>query len=171
MSEDATPRFYLGVGAQRCGTTWLARYLDEHPDIGITPFKECHYWTSKYTYHQNLAVLSFVGLKDRLPKLWSHIVAHPGDAPRLLWGMLGMSFHNDALYRSFLLTAARKAAIASSVWRAGRWRVTAMKPLIRCPPPGMRHCLPATRALCRSPRSTGCWRAPPIAGPVPPSDG
>ena len=115
MSEDATPRFYLGVGAQRCGTTWLARYLDEHPDIGITPFKECHYWTSKYTYHQNLAVLSFVGLKDRLPKLWSHIVAHPGDAPRLLWGMLGMSFHNDALYRSFLLTAARKAAIAGEI--------------------------------------------------------
>lgn len=41
--------FFLGIGAQKCGTTWLARYLDDHPEVGLPPFKEVHFWTSKYT--------------------------------------------------------------------------------------------------------------------------
>lgn len=32
------------VGAQKAGTTWLARALARHPDIFVTPVKEIHYF-------------------------------------------------------------------------------------------------------------------------------
>jgi len=50
----------LGVGAQRCGTTWLHDYLSGHPQIFASPIKEMHFfdahlgvqdkekWTSKF---------------------------------------------------------------------------------------------------------------------------
>ena len=49
MPPDAerTPlRFpdFLGIGAQKAGTTWLHRKLDEHPDIWVPPLKEIHYF-------------------------------------------------------------------------------------------------------------------------------
>lgn len=37
-------RFFVCVGAQKSGTTWLARVLGEHPDVFVTPVKEIHYF-------------------------------------------------------------------------------------------------------------------------------
>lgn len=34
--------FGLGLGAQRCGSTWLGKYLDLHPDYCMSPIKEMH---------------------------------------------------------------------------------------------------------------------------------
>lgn len=42
MHETAT--FLLGLGAQRCGTTWLGKHLRAHPQIHITPIKEMHFF-------------------------------------------------------------------------------------------------------------------------------
>jgi len=39
--------FLLGVGAQRCGTTWLHRYLGQHPAVCISPCKELHVFDAK----------------------------------------------------------------------------------------------------------------------------
>lgn len=36
--------FFLCVGAQKAGTTWLARMLERHPEIFVTPVKEIHYF-------------------------------------------------------------------------------------------------------------------------------
>ena len=36
--------FFVCVGAQKAGTTWLARTLSQHPDIFFTPVKEIHYF-------------------------------------------------------------------------------------------------------------------------------
>lgn len=36
--------FFLCVGAQKAGTTWLARMLARHPEIFVTPVKEIHYF-------------------------------------------------------------------------------------------------------------------------------
>jgi len=43
--EDKT--FLLGVGAQKAGTTWLHRYLMQHPDVYMSPLKELHYFDTK----------------------------------------------------------------------------------------------------------------------------
>ena len=40
--------FLLGVGAQRCGTTWLHGYLARHPAVFMSPFKELHVFDAIY---------------------------------------------------------------------------------------------------------------------------
>jgi hypothetical protein len=40
--------FFLGIGAQRAGTTWLSKYCREHPQIGMAFPKELHYFDAVY---------------------------------------------------------------------------------------------------------------------------
>ena len=63
-------RYFVCVGAQKAGTTWLARTLARHPDLFVTPVKEIHYfdhlqgitrhlsgarrWSRYRKYHQHL---------------------------------------------------------------------------------------------------------------------
>jgi hypothetical protein len=35
---------FIGIGAPKCGTTWLAAQLDAHPQIGFAPDKEVYYF-------------------------------------------------------------------------------------------------------------------------------
>lgn len=44
MSTSAIESYFVGIGAQKSGTTWLARMLAAHPDIFVTPVKEIHYF-------------------------------------------------------------------------------------------------------------------------------
>jgi hypothetical protein len=41
-ARDAT--LFIGLGAARSGTTWLASRLDEHPEILFSPIKEMHWF-------------------------------------------------------------------------------------------------------------------------------
>ncbi len=38
---------FLGIGAQKCGTTWLYEHLKGHPQIRFPAGKEIHFWDSK----------------------------------------------------------------------------------------------------------------------------
>lgn len=38
------PRYFACIGAQKAGTTWLARMLARHDDVFVTPVKEVHYF-------------------------------------------------------------------------------------------------------------------------------
>lgn len=40
---------FLGIGAQKAGTTWLYTMLSQHPDICFPLKKEIHFWNSAYT--------------------------------------------------------------------------------------------------------------------------
>jgi hypothetical protein len=42
MHNSAT--LLLGLGAQRCGTTWLGKHLRSHPEIHMTEIKEMHFF-------------------------------------------------------------------------------------------------------------------------------
>ncbi len=46
---------FLGVGAQKTGTTWLYSVLTGHPDIYFSPEKELHYFAHLYTDEKRLA--------------------------------------------------------------------------------------------------------------------
>ncbi len=37
-------RYFVCIGAQKAGTTWLAKVLSRHDDVFITPVKEIHYF-------------------------------------------------------------------------------------------------------------------------------
>jgi len=39
---------FLGIGAQKAGTTWLYEMLNQHPDISFPLGKEAHYWDKQY---------------------------------------------------------------------------------------------------------------------------
>lgn len=39
---------FLGIGAHKAGTTWLHRMLGLHPDIGLPPQKELHFWDKRW---------------------------------------------------------------------------------------------------------------------------
>lgn len=39
---------FLGIGAQKAGTTWLHRNLVGHPDVWLPPVKELHYFDQLY---------------------------------------------------------------------------------------------------------------------------
>ncbi len=39
-----TSQYFCGIGAQRAGTTWLSKYLENHPQVLMSPIKELHYF-------------------------------------------------------------------------------------------------------------------------------
>ncbi len=41
-------KFFLGVGAQKTGTTWLHSYLSRYPNFDFGPTKEYHIWDALY---------------------------------------------------------------------------------------------------------------------------
>lgn len=44
--ENRRGPYFLGIGAPRCGTTWLHNMLRLHPDVWLPPLKEVHYFDS-----------------------------------------------------------------------------------------------------------------------------
>lgn len=45
MTQLKGPDFFL-VGAPKCGTTAMADYLGQHPEIGMCPYKELHFFAT-----------------------------------------------------------------------------------------------------------------------------
>ena len=41
---------FLGIGAQKAGTTWLYKKLVQHPEIWIPPKKELHFFDNSSHY-------------------------------------------------------------------------------------------------------------------------
>ncbi|MDC0147613.1 sulfotransferase [Alphaproteobacteria bacterium] len=37
--------FFVCIGAQKAGTTWLNHYLSKHPEVFIGPVKEINYFS------------------------------------------------------------------------------------------------------------------------------
>ena len=64
------PDFFI-VGAPKCGTTALCKYLDEHPDLYIPPLKELNYFGADLTGNKKAHTLDeylayFSDAKDQL---------------------------------------------------------------------------------------------------------
>jgi len=47
------PNFML-IGAQKCGTSWLAAMLRQHPDIFVPEKKELHFFNLKSNYARGI---------------------------------------------------------------------------------------------------------------------
>ena len=41
-------QYFVGVGAQKCGTCWLGEALRSHPDVWFSPLKEVHYFDAHH---------------------------------------------------------------------------------------------------------------------------
>lgn len=42
------PELFIGIGAQKAGTTWVGKYLSDHAQVGFSPIKELHYFDAMY---------------------------------------------------------------------------------------------------------------------------
>lgn len=51
---------FVGIGAQKCGTSWLYETLSRHPSIGFPGGKEVHFWDA----HRSSGVDWYKGLFD-----------------------------------------------------------------------------------------------------------
>ena len=45
MAEAA---YFVGIGAAKAGTSWLADYLAGHPEVALSPIKELHYFDAMH---------------------------------------------------------------------------------------------------------------------------
>ena len=43
-----TNTLLLCIGAQKAGTTWLADYLRDHPEVHLPPVKEVHFFDARF---------------------------------------------------------------------------------------------------------------------------
>lgn len=39
-------KFFVGIGAQKSGTSWMGNYFSKHPQIGFSPINELHYFNN-----------------------------------------------------------------------------------------------------------------------------
>jgi hypothetical protein len=105
--EDDVPQtfmdnFFVGIGAQKAATSWLAQYLDDHPQVGFSPIKELHYFDAEYcadfcgTFHQKMAA--------RLAKTASMAPVTPHRKFMIKLKMLGLRVQMESdplVYRSY----------------------------------------------------------------------
>jgi hypothetical protein len=45
---------FLCIGAQKCGTTWLATAVSQHPEVGTGRKKELHFFDQREAYARGL---------------------------------------------------------------------------------------------------------------------
>jgi hypothetical protein len=106
QSVTIEPRIdFLGIGAQKAATTWLAEQLRQHPRFWLTPRKELHYFDRAPSY-PSPSHLSARNLLRRmyLANPWKDIrrLKHLRDLPWLLrYHLMPVS---DAWYRSLFRT-------------------------------------------------------------------
>lgn len=54
MPQSSLPNFLL-IGAQKCGTSWLANKIRQHPDVFAPEEKELHFFDKRKAYSQGLS--------------------------------------------------------------------------------------------------------------------
>jgi hypothetical protein len=56
---------FLGIGAQKAGTTWLYGMLKRHPDVGMPEQKELHFWDRETLDEDGIQayLMRFAGLR------------------------------------------------------------------------------------------------------------
>ncbi len=48
MTHLLDKTLFIGIGAQKTGTTWIADYLSGHNEVYFSPIKELHYFNAKF---------------------------------------------------------------------------------------------------------------------------
>lgn len=41
-------KFFVGIGAAKAGTSWIAEYLSRHPEVAFSPVKELHFFDAMF---------------------------------------------------------------------------------------------------------------------------
>ena len=116
MSTSGIENFFVGIGAQKSGTTWLARMLASHPDIFVTPVKEIHYFDHIRGLTQHLSQKKrrsrYRKYFQRMWTQWRHFAEHRSQ--RQWWRDYMTSPIDDDWYRG-LFQHRGKATFAGEI--------------------------------------------------------
>lgn len=108
-------RFFVGIGAQRCGTTWLSQYLREHPEVGFSPLKEIRFFDSKYIPELHGIVRNRLQTRLALRGLAGEAVRRPFHVPGMAWHLRGVRNHDDRHYAAYMRVVARGKKIGGEI--------------------------------------------------------
>jgi hypothetical protein len=109
---------FLGIGAQKAGTTWLANALGRHPAVWLPPVKELHFWNERESGVHRRSVLARLVGRDWHDARWRRY-ARQAARRGFLSRQPGMRFwhwrflfarRDLAWYRSLFVRAARPIA-------------------------------------------------------------
>src|SRR5881398_3142729 len=75
-TSTTPPRFVFIVGAPRCGTTFLARHLKNHPDVCFSKVKEPHFFSTADLRNLSDVELEKTVARDYLEKFFPHRAPH-----------------------------------------------------------------------------------------------
>jgi hypothetical protein len=82
MADLTIEDYFVCIGAQKSGTTWLARVIADHPELFVTPVKEIHYFdhVAGITEHLNQKKRRsrYRKYHQRMWTQWSQFGAHRG---------------------------------------------------------------------------------------------
>ncbi|MEM8630060.1 MAG: sulfotransferase [Pseudomonadota bacterium] len=109
------PSFFVGVGAQRSGTTWVGHYLRRLPDVRFSPIKEINYFDSKYVEARRGAVHYRFNTKLAVLGLGNYTRKHPRSGAALSYHYLGIRRLRDASYRAYFDELARSGQTAGEI--------------------------------------------------------
>jgi hypothetical protein len=115
---QATGPDFLGIGAQKAGTTWIANALGRHPAIWLPPVKELHFWNEREVgWHRRSLAARLVGREwhDARWRRYARQAARRGFLSRqpgmLFWHWRFLFAPRDlAWYRSLFVRAGRPVA-------------------------------------------------------------
>jgi len=95
---------FIGIGAQRAGTSWLANNLRNHPDIYMPPIKEIHYFDRSEKYQSpNLPdnIILRIFQKDRWWRIrFKPFIEAKGRNKKLWFSKYLFGKYNDKWYLS-----------------------------------------------------------------------
>lgn len=96
------PRFFVGIGAQKAGTTWLSDYFRTHPEVGLSPIKELHFFDAHFTDVHAGTDREWPRLRRNLATLAAETAASPVRGARLSRHYIGMLRGSVESYRRYL---------------------------------------------------------------------
>ncbi|GFE65794.1 sulfotransferase family protein [Litoreibacter roseus] len=75
-------KFFICIGAQKAGTTWLHEMLSRHPDCHLPPVKEVRFWDARIDRDDRFAFKVADRLQDAARgRLYRAVTRHPRDLP------------------------------------------------------------------------------------------
>ncbi|MEM9433957.1 MAG: sulfotransferase domain-containing protein [Pseudomonadota bacterium] len=107
--------FFLGVGAQRSGTTWIGHYLRSLPDVNFSPLKEVNFFDSKYVEGRKGAILVPVNTRLAILGLGNFTRRRPISGLRLCYHYAGMRRLKDSSYRAYFDVLRQNGKVAGEI--------------------------------------------------------
>ncbi|MCV3273401.1 sulfotransferase [Roseobacter sinensis] len=107
--------FFVGVGAQRAGTTWIGHFLRRLPDIRFSPIKEVCYFDAKHVEARKRVISEAMNTRLAVLGLGNYTRKHPLSGLRLCYHYLGIRKLSDDSYRAFFDELARSGAVAGEI--------------------------------------------------------